>query len=294
MPNVNQDLQRQDLQNTNMKPHEFEQVTRHLLQSEKMAAIGQLAAGVAHEINNPIGYVVSNLRTLVGYVDAMLKIIDRAEHADSLEELRAMKQRLDYGYIREDVLALLGESEEGIERVKVIISALKDFSHVDEDTFLVADLHHCLDTTLQLMNNELKYRADVVKAYGELPPIECMPSQINQVVLNLLTNAVHALGAGGQISVRTGHDSVQAWFEVEDNGKGIPAEHLPRLFEPFFTTKPVGEGTGLGLALSYRIVEKHAGWIEVDSQPGRGSRFRVWLPLEQIAHPAATPPAGDA
>ncbi|WP_445001172.1 sensor histidine kinase [Halomonas mongoliensis] len=269
-----------------VKSPDLEQVSRQLLQSEKMAAIGQLAAGVAHEINNPIGYVASNLRTLVGYVEVMLKIIDQTEQTDSMSELRAVKKRLEYGYIREDVLALMAESEEGIERVKGIIAALRDFSHIDEETFIAADLHHCLDTTLQLMNNELKYRAQVIKAYGKLPPVACMPSQINQVVLNLLTNAVHTLGGDGCITLRTGLAGELAWFEIEDNGKGIPEEHLPRLFEPFFTTKPVGEGTGLGLALSYRIVEKHRGRIEVESQTGQGSRFRVWLPLEQ---PAAGP-----
>ncbi|MBB3332533.1 signal transduction histidine kinase [Halomonas campaniensis] len=264
---------------------ELEQANSQLLQSEKLAAIGQLAAGVAHEINNPIGYVFSNLRTLTGYVDVLLQIIDRIDDAESLGELRGMKQRLEYGYIREDVLALIGESEEGIERVKGIITALKDFSHIDETTFQPADLHRGLDTTLNLVNNELKYKAEVVRAYGELPLIDCLPSQINQVALNLLTNAAHAIEAHGRITVRTGHEGDRVWFEVEDSGRGIDPAHRPRLFEPFFTTKPVGEGTGLGLALSYRIVEKHGGHIEVDSEPGRGSRFRVWLPVTQPDEP---------
>ncbi|HSP57107.1 MAG TPA: ATP-binding protein [Halomonas sp.] len=268
--------------------HELEQANTRLLQSEKLAAIGQLAAGVAHEINNPIGYVASNLRTLAGYVEVQLRIIDAVDTAGGLDELQALKRRLEYDHIRGDVLSLLDESAEGIERVTTIIRALRDFSHIEEQTFRPADLHAGLDATLNLVNNELKYKARVVKHYGELPSIDCLASQINQVALNLLTNAVHAIDKGGTITLRTGHQDAVVWFEVEDDGHGITAEHLPRLFEPFFTTKAVGEGTGLGLALSFRIIEKHGGHIEIDSEPGRGSRFRVWLP---VVPPAASPEA---
>ncbi|TFH85615.1 hypothetical protein EQG41_16180 [Billgrantia azerbaijanica] len=270
-----------DAQRTEELLRELEQANSQLLQSEKLAAIGQLAAGVAHEINNPIGYVFSNLKTLADYVRDLLQIIDASDRVASLEELQAVKQRLDYGYIREDVQALINESEEGIERVKSIITALKDFSHIEEDDFATADLHRGLDTTLNLVNNELKYKAEVVKQYGELPEIECLPSQINQVALNLLTNAAQSIEGHGRITLRTGCDATHAWFEVEDTGHGITAEHRERLFDPFFTTKPVGEGTGLGLALSWSIVQKHGGRIEVASEPGQGSRFRVWLPLHQ-------------
>ncbi|SDK17188.1 ATP-binding protein [Billgrantia gudaonensis] len=268
---------------------DLEQANSQLLQSEKLASIGQLAAGVAHEINNPIGYVFSNLKTLADYVRDLLEIIDASDRVTSLEELQALKQRLDYGYIRDDVRALISESEEGIERVKSIITALKDFSHIDEEDFVAADLHRGLETTLSLVNNELKYKAEVIKEYGELPPVECLPSQINQVALNLLTNAVQAIDGRGRIVIRTGCDTERAWFEIEDTGHGIPAEHRERLFEPFFTTKPVGEGTGLGLALSSSIVQKHGGRIEMASEPGRGSRFRVWLPIHQ-PHDSAPEP----
>ena len=260
---------------------DLEQVNTQLLQSEKMAAIGQLAAGVAHEINNPIGYVFSNLKALADYVHDLLRIIDAAGEVASLKELQALITDLEYGYIREDVQALISESEEGIERVKSIITALKDFSHIDEEAFRAADLHRGLDSTLNLVNNELKYKAEVVKAYGDLPEVECLPSQLNQVALNLLTNAAHAIEGHGRITVRTGHQRDMVWFEVEDTGQGIASEHLARLFEPFFTTKPVGEGTGLGLALSFSIVQKHGGRIEVTSEEGHGSRFRVWLPITQ-------------
>jgi signal transduction histidine kinase len=265
----------------------LEKVNAQLLQSEKLAAIGQLAAGVAHEINNPIGYVFSNLKTLAGYVHDLLRIIDAIDGAASLDDLRQFKRSLEYDYIRSDVEALIGESEDGIDRVKKIITALKDFSHIEEDAFRLADLHRGLDTTLNVVNNELKYKAEVVKEYGELPEVECIPSQINQVLMNLLVNAAHAIEQFGRIVLRSGQHDDWVWLEVEDSGHGIEPRLLNRIYEPFFTTKPVGKGTGLGLALSYSIVQKHHGRIEVFSEPGQGTRFRVWLPTRQ-------PPQEDA
>ncbi|MBY4594182.1 ATP-binding protein [Ottowia caeni] len=254
---------------------------QRMLQSEKLAAIGQLAAGVAHEINNPLGFVFSNLKTLGEYVRDLIRIVDNVETAATIDAVRELKQRMDYDYIRSDVASLLTESEDGIERVKTIIGALKDFSHAGEDEFRVADLHRGLDTTLSLVNNELKYKAKIVKDYGDLPPVECVISQINQVAMNLLVNAAQSIEDFGKITIRTGQDAGWAWFEVEDTGKGIEPILLNRIFEPFFTTKPVGSGTGLGLALSYNIVQKHHGRIEVKSQIGQGAVFRVWLPLTQ-------------
>lgn len=256
---------------------------QRMLQSEKLAAIGQLAAGVAHEINNPLGFVFSNLKTLGEYVRDMMLIVDEVENANDLEVVRELKRRLDYEYIRSDVGSLLLESEDGIDRVKTIIAALKDFSHIGEDEFKSSDLHRGLDTTLSVVNNELKYKAEVVKNYGELPDIECIASQINQVAMNLLVNAAHAIEDFGKITISTGHDDGWVWFEVKDTGKGIESAVLNRIFEPFFTTKPIGKGTGLGLALSYNIVQKHHGRIEVDSQLGVGTSFRVWLPVLQPA-----------
>ncbi|MFC5696369.1 ATP-binding protein [Pseudomonas sp. GCM10022186] len=259
----------------------LEKANAQLLQSEKLAAIGQLAAGVAHEINNPIGYVFSNLKTLTGYVNDLLRIVDAVDGVGSLEELQQLKRSLEYDYIRNDVEALIHESEDGIERVKKIITALKDFSHIEEEEYRAADLHRGFDSTLNLVNNELKYKAEVVREYGDLPLVECIPSQINQVVMNLLINAAHAIESFGRITLRSGHQGDWAWLEVEDDGKGIEPAILHRIYEPFFTTKPVGKGTGLGLALSYNIVQKHGGRIEVFSRPGHGARFRVWLPLRQ-------------
>ncbi|MEC7727828.1 MAG: ATP-binding protein [Pseudomonadota bacterium] len=260
---------------------QLEQARRQLLQSEKLAAIGQLAAGVAHEINNPVGYVYSNLQSLESYLSDLFRLTDAIDSAESLDSLRAIKQSIDYGFVRDDLKDLLAESREGIERVKTIISAMKDFSHIEEEEFKPADIQRGIETTLNVVNNELKYKADVVREFGELPPVECIISQVNQVVMNLLVNAAHAIDDFGKIHIRTRAEGGTAVIEVEDSGKGIAPENINRIFEPFFTTKPIGKGTGLGLSLSFNIIEKHNGRIEVDSQPGKGTCFRVTLPVTQ-------------
>ena len=262
----------------------LEEAQSQLLQSEKMASIGQLAAGVAHEINNPIGFVNSNVVTLQHYAEGMLELLTAYERAENLlpqgvrEEVDQLKQEIDVAYLREDMHNLLGESLDGLQRVKRIVQDLKDFSHVDESERQWADLEQGLESTLRVVWNELKYKAEVVKEYAGIPQIECMPFQLNQVFMNLLMNAAHAIEDAGRIIVRTGQADGSIWVEVEDTGKGIKPEHLGRIFEPFFTTKPVGKGTGLGLSLSYGIVQKHGGRIEVRSEVGKGSVFKVVLP----------------
>ena len=279
----------------------LEDAHNQLLQAEKMASIGQLAAGVAHEINNPIGYVGSNLGTLRDYVTALLAIVAEFESraprlpaADAAAVRRTMEAH-EYEYLREDVVCLLGESSAGVNRVKQIVQDLKDFSHAGEQAWLWADLHKGLDSTLNIVNNEIKYVADVSRRYGEIPPIECLASQLNQVFMNLLVNAAHALSgtpARGSIVVSTGClGADEVFVEVADNGSGIAPENLSRIFDPFFTTKPVGKGTGLGLSLSYGIVRRHGGRIEVRSEPGVGTAFRVCLP---VRHCQAAPPAEPA
>ncbi len=260
-----------------------------LLQSEKLASIGQLAAGVAHEINNPVGYVYSNLGTLEKYIDNLFQMLESYEQLEALvgvdevvlKDLQQLKQELDLDYLKQDVRDLVSESREGIARVKGIVQDLKDFSHVDEAEWQWADLHRGLDSTLNIVNNEIKYKAEVVKEYGELPDVECLASQLNQVFMNLLVNAAHAIEERGTISLRTGHQNDKVWVAVSDTGSGITAENLKNIFDPFFTTKDVGTGTGLGLSLSYGIVQKHGGHIEVDSEVGKGTTFTVHLPVKQ-------------
>ena len=270
---------------------QLEQANRQLLQSEKMAAIGQLAAGVAHEINNPVGYVYSNLQSLESYLTDLFRLTDAVDSAASLEDLRSIKKNIDYAFLRSDLQDLLTESREGIERVKTIISAMKDFSHIEEEAFKPADLQRGIETTLNVVNNELKYKAEVIREFGEIPDVECIISQINQVVMNLLVNAAHAIDDFGRITVRTRHQQDTVVIEVEDTGKGISPDNLNRIFEPFYTTKPIGKGTGLGLSLSFNIIEKHSGRIEAESEVGKGSCFRITLPVTQPENRPET--AGD-
>jgi len=275
-----------ELQTANQK---LEEAQDQLLQAEKMASIGQLAAGVAHEINNPVGYVSSNIGALERYVNDLLPILDACDRLDGsldgsapeLLALRAAKGKVNLAYLREDLQDLLAESKEGLERVRKIVLDLKTFSHVDQADWHISDLHQGLESTLNIVWNELKYKAEVVKEYGALPEIECIPSQLNQVFMNLFVNAAQAIEDHGTITIRTGQEGEQVWVEVSDSGKGIAPEHLNRIFDPFFTTKPVGKGTGLGLSLSYGIVKKHHGAIEVRSELGQGTTFRVRLPVKQ-------------
>lgn len=271
-----------------------------LVQSEKLASIGQLAAGVAHEINNPIGYIFSNFGTLERYLADLFEMLAAYEAAEPLlagttvgAELSALRQKVELDYLKEDIPTLMAESREGISRVRKIVQDLKDFSRVDNSQeWALADLHHGLESTLNIVNNEIKYKAKVVRDYGEIPEILCLPSELNQVFMNLLINASHAIsGEQGCITIRSGRDGSQVWVEIADNGSGISPENLNRIFDPFFTTKPIGQGTGLGLSLSYGIVKKHHGQILVDSQLGAGTRFRVILPIEQPDRPDEQGPA---
>jgi len=263
----------------------LEEAHNQLLQSEKMASIGQLAAGVAHEINNPVGFVKSNLGTLQRYIaniGLVLTAYEEIEHElgeASQASVSQLKKDLELAYLQDDIKSLLAETSDGVQRVQDIVRDLKSFSHVNNAEQEWANLEAGIDSTLNVVWNELKYKAKVVKEYAGLPEIKCSPSQLNQVFMNLLVNASQAIEEHGQITIRTGISESEVWVEIEDTGKGIPPENQARIFEPFFTTKPVGKGTGLGLSLSYGIVKKHNGRIEFTSGLGKGSTFRVVLPL---------------
>jgi PAS domain S-box-containing protein len=277
---------RRNLEHQMQLNRKLEEAQGQLLQSEKMASIGQLAAGVAHELNNPIGFVASNMGSLDGYLKDLFEIVDACGNADqptpeSLERFRALKAEKDYTFIRSDVGQLMQESRDGLARVRKIVQDLKDFSRVGDTDWQWADLHKGLDSTLNIVWNELKYKCKVVKEFGNLPEVYCLPSQLNQVFMNLLVNAAQAIEQRGEVTIRTGtFGQNEVWVEVADTGKGIPKENVNRIFEPFFTTKPVGKGTGLGLSLSYSIVLKHKGRFEVTSEVGKGSTFRVVLPIK--------------
>ena len=257
---------------------------QQLLQSEKLASIGQLAAGVAHEINNPVGYVYSNLSTLQGYVDELLAVV---RHLRGKAEGPAPSCDIDF--LEQDIPQLVSETREGLDRVKKIVRDLKDFSRIEKnDDWEQADIVKGLESTLNIVHNEIKYKASVVKALVALPDVRCLPTQLNQVFMNLLVNAAQAIPHRGTITLRSGFDECCVWVEVSDDGCGMPPEVQARIFEPFFTTKPVGKGTGLGLSMSYSIVQKHNGRIELKSAPGQGTSFRVVLPRVREGHAAAT------
>jgi two-component system NtrC family sensor kinase len=257
-----------------------------LLQQEKMASIGQLAAGVAHEINNPIGFIKSNLGTLVKYVERLRSFIEAQGDAVSASAppgiavtVDEARKRLKIDHVLEDLPKLIAESSEGTERVRVIVQNLKSFSRVDEAERQRIDLNGCLESAVTIAWNELKYKATLVRDLGDLPPVACYPQKLNQVFLNLLVNAAHAIENRGEVTVRSWRDGDFACVSVGDTGQGIPAEILNRIFEPFFTTKEIGKGTGLGLSISYDIVTQHGGTIAVESEPGRGATFTVRLPI---------------
>ncbi|VVO79714.1 Adaptive-response sensory-kinase SasA [Pseudomonas fluorescens] len=274
---------------------ERKQLESQLVQSEKLASLGQLAAGVAHEINNPIGFISSNLGTLDGYFKQLQEMLDAYRDAEKaigsselVECLQQLRERVELEFLRDDIPLLIKESKDGINRVGQIVKDLKDFSRVDSNQeWQWVNLQQGIESTLNIVANELKYKADVIKEYQVLPDIECLPSQINQVIMNLIVNASQAIGPErGTLTLRTGKEVEKVWIEVQDTGAGIAPQTLQKIFDPFFTTKPVGQGTGLGLSLSYGIVKKHRGEISVRSEVGAGTTFRVELPIHQTK-PAA-------
>ncbi len=268
-----------------------------LVQQEKLASLGQLAAGVAHEINNPVAYVSNNLAVLRRDVLGVLGLLDTYRAGrDKLQQTApdlaaaaaAREDELDLAYVRDTLPRLFDKTLEGLQRVRDIVRNLGDFARLDEADSKEVDLNAALASTAEVLRHELSQRqVEVRTQFGELPPVLCHPAKINQVFLNVLRNAAQASAPGGVVDVRTrAVPGTGVEVEVEDHGCGIRPEHLPRIFEPFFTTRPVGQGAGLGLAVSYGVVRDHGGTIDVDSAPDRGSTFRIRLPLR--------PRAGDS
>ncbi|MBI2899709.1 MAG: PAS domain S-box protein [Planctomycetes bacterium] len=266
------------------------QLTAQLLQGQKMQAIGQLAAGIAHEINNPVGYISSNLSTMQEYfrdlarlLTASSDIVDRLAKGDdaggAAREMERLRKDLDAEFLLKDFQKAVEESRQGAERIRDIVRSLGEFSHVDEGELRPADINKCLEDTLRICWNELKYKATVRREYSVLPRVPCYPRRIEQVFVNLLVNAAQAIQEKGEIVVSTREEDGHAVVRIADTGCGIAAEALKKIFEPFYTTKPVGKGTGLGLHVAYKIVQAHGGTIEVRSELGRGTTFTVRLPL---------------
>lgn len=265
---------------------ELQTTQAQMLQREKMASIGQLAAGVAHEINNPIGFITSNLATLGKYVERLSAFVVRQTEActpfmtDAVRgEVAQARQELKIDHILADISPLIAESLDGAGRVRTIVQDLKSFSRTDEWECKPADITECLDSAINIVWNELKYKVTLSRNYGTLPIVSCYPQQLNQVFMNLLVNAADAIDKQGTITIDTRHENGEVCIAISDTGSGIPTESLGRIFEPFFTTKDSGKGTGLGLSISYDIIKRHHGEISVESTPGLGTTFTVRIPV---------------
>jgi signal transduction histidine kinase len=266
--------------------HQLADAHSQLLEAERMSAIGQLAAGVAHEINNPVAFVNANMGGLDTYLQQLLKLVELSERFDAelpesaRLEMTSMRREIDLKFLKDDARALISENKGGLARVTKIVQDLRDFASIGVTEWQLYDLHRGLESTLNLIQGRIA-DTQLIKEYGVIPEVECLPSEINRVFMNLLLNAAQAIFGQGQIAIRTGVDGNGVFVAISDSGCGIAPENLGRVFDPFFTSKPIGQGTGLGLSLSYGIVQRHKGRIEVQSELGRGSTFRVWIPVQR-------------
>lgn len=276
---------------------ELKNAQAQMVQQEKMASIGQLSAGVAHEINNPMGFIISNLSSLKGYTGKIITFMKEQDETvlelakawgdeggnekitALFQKLRATKHSQKIDYIMEDTKDLIQETQEGADRVRKIVQDLKGFARVTIDDIMVADINAGLESTINIIWNELKYKTKLEKDFGDLPLIKCNMGQLNQVFMNLLLNAAQAIAIQGEISIKTWEENDSIFVAIADTGCGMPPEVINRIFEPFFTTKEVGKGTGLGLSISYEIIKKHGGVIKVDSRIGEGTTFTVKIPV---------------
>lgn len=261
---------------------------KQLVQSEKMASLGMLTAGIAHEINNPINFVSANVKPLRQDIADLLTVLRAYEETAAAADLKerfahaeAVKARLDLPYTLKEIDTLLDGIEEGASRTAAIVRDLRNFSRLDEDDLKLANVHEGLDSTLTLLGRKAGGRITVTKQYGHVPDIECYPGKLNQVFMNVLSNAIDAIEGEGRIDIVTETDDGHAVIKISDTGCGMSEDTVANLFQPFFTTKEVGQGTGLGLSISFGIIEKHKGSIHVDSKPGVGTTFTIRLPLRQ-------------
>jgi two-component system NtrC family sensor kinase len=265
---------RRDLEN---KIDELQKTQAQLVHSAKMVSLGQLVAGVAHELNNPIGYIYSNMTHLKEYSEKLVHLVQIAEKDPA--KLEEEKKKVEFNYIVEDLPRLIKSCEDGALRTRDIVLGLRNFSRLDESSLKEVDIEEGINNTLQLLSGELKTRIKVHLDLSGLPKIKCYASQINQVFMNILTNAAQAIDVKGDIFISTKLSDQNAVITIKDNGPGIPANVLGKIFDPFFTTKSIGKGTGLGLSISYGIIKKHGGDILVKSEPGKGTEFTILLPL---------------
>jgi two-component system NtrC family sensor kinase len=269
-----------------------------LVQSEKMASLGQMVAGVAHEINTPLGYVKNNVEIVQEFVVQLRQmhtshrelidvILAPDSHdiaiAEKLAELDDLHNEIEPDLLFDDMAAMFNDTSYGLEQINELVLGLKDFSRLDQAMTDSVSINECVNSSLLIAKSNLKNRIEVILSLGDIPKIACVPSQINQVLLNLFNNASQAIEGEGKILVKTWADEVNVYISVQDTGKGMSPEVVAQIFDPFFTTKPVGEGTGLGLSISFQIIEQHGGRIRVASEVGRGTRFGISLPKQRQA-----------
>lgn len=284
-----QDLERRNAELARRKA-ELERLQAQIVHSEKMASLGQLAAGVAHELNNPAGFIYGNMDFLAEHVadlERLLAIYDAAPLPDSLRsQIDAVKAEIGYATALEDLRSIIDDCREGADRIRSVVQNLRTFSRLDEAEFKKVDIHEGIDSTIRLLSRYYSSgRIRLRREYGQLPLVDCYAGQLNQVWMNLLANAAQAVQSSGdgEVVIQTRVEAATVFVVVTDTGCGIPQENLRKIFDPFFTTKPVGEGTGLGLSVAYSIIQRHGGFIRVRSQPGAGTTFVVGLPASAEA-----------
>ncbi len=266
--------------------YKLQETQAMMVHSEKMRALGELVAGIAHEINNPVNFIHGNIIILQNYADDLLSLIDLYETnnvgfpKDVKDKIEELKKQIDLDFLRTDIKDLIKSCIEGTQRTKNIVLDLKNFSRMEEMVLTQFDIPKEIDTTLNILNNKYKNRITVNKNYAQdTPKIEAYGGQLNQVFMNILDNAQDAMGESGTLTINVNKQKENVKIEFIDTGKGIPAENLTKVFDPFFTTKPVGKGTGLGMSISYRVIKDHNGTIEVESEVGKGTKFTIVLPI---------------
>ena len=283
--NEDLEIQKKELQYTleNLKLAQSQ-----LIQSEKMASVGVLTAGIAHELNNPINFVSGNVKPLRRDIEDIFSVIEKYESiiktgmlTDAFSDVDALKDKIDYSLLMKEVIGLLEGIEEGANRSSQIVKGLRSFSRLDEEKLQIYDIHEGIDSTLILLYNKIKSRIEIKKDYGDFKEIECYPSKLKQVLMNILTNSIQAIEGKGEIIIQTISSDIGIKIIIKDNGRGMSHEVKEHIFEPFYTTKDVGKGTGLGLSISFGIIEEHKGNIDVISEPGKGSEFIISLPKAQ-------------
>jgi two-component system NtrC family sensor kinase len=285
------DLERQNIELAARKV-QLERLQAQIIHSEKMAGLGQLAAGVAHELNNPAGFIYGNMdliKASLGRLELLLSIYDRLS-LPSVEtaELALAKKEIGYDALLPDLRIMIADCVEGAERIRDVVQNLRLFSRLDEAEFKKIDLHESIDATIRLLSRYYgSSRIRLVREYGDLPPVNCFAGQLNQVWTNLLVNAAQAIKDQGEVKISSGVEDGSVVITIVDTGCGIEPDQLSKIFDPFFTTKPVGEGTGLGLSISYGIIQKHGGTIRAESTPGAGTKFVVSIPIDSSIPSAA-------